>query len=190
MEHSSRNQQLLTSLRQSIVDKPPYMSGTLKLPESFFSLFYKLSKDDDAARSGEPLTLRAKAQSLNTIYSSHHRYVNLVNASPEKLEQLAQACEPASFGLKCKVSSGEMVPKWFSSKLDLFHTGLMNFIRDYLLEGTEATNNIKTELYKLQYSSVQRLQHLLLILRFVQVKGCSSSLTLIRHAATGCLARS
>jgi hypothetical protein len=55
MEHRTRTQQLLTSLRESIVDKPPYISGTLKLPESCFSLFYKLSKDDgDAARSGEP----------------------------------------------------------------------------------------------------------------------------------------
>jgi hypothetical protein len=54
MEHLTRTQQLLTSLRESIVDKPPYISGTLKLPESYFSLFYKLSEDDDAARSGEP----------------------------------------------------------------------------------------------------------------------------------------
>jgi len=41
----SRNQQLLRSLRESIVDKPPYISGTLQLPESFFSLFYKVAID-------------------------------------------------------------------------------------------------------------------------------------------------
>ncbi len=69
MEHRTRTQQLLTSLQDSIVDKPPYISGTLKLPESFFSLFYKLSKDDDAARS-EPLTLNAKGPLLNTFFSS------------------------------------------------------------------------------------------------------------------------
>jgi hypothetical protein len=55
MKHPTRTQQLLKSLRESIVDKPPYISGTLKLPESYFSLFYKLSsKGDDAARSGKP----------------------------------------------------------------------------------------------------------------------------------------
>ena len=44
------NQHLLTSLRESIVDKPPYISGTLQLPDSFFSLFYKSAKDGNAAR--------------------------------------------------------------------------------------------------------------------------------------------
>jgi hypothetical protein len=34
----SRNQQLISSLRESIVDKPPYISGTLQLPNSFMSL--------------------------------------------------------------------------------------------------------------------------------------------------------
>ena len=48
----SRNQQLLSSLRESIVDKPPYISGTLQLPDSCFSLFYrdKTAKDSFAAR--------------------------------------------------------------------------------------------------------------------------------------------
>ena len=50
----TRTQRLLKPLRESIVDKPPYISGTLNLPESNFSLVYKISKDDDA-RSGETL---------------------------------------------------------------------------------------------------------------------------------------
>jgi hypothetical protein len=45
-----QNQQLLTSLRKSIVDKPPYISGTLQLPHSCFSIFYKIAKDGLAAR--------------------------------------------------------------------------------------------------------------------------------------------
>ena len=47
----TRKQEILTSLRESIVDKPPYTSGTLQLPSSCFSLFYKVTKggsDDDA----------------------------------------------------------------------------------------------------------------------------------------------
>src|SRR5579863_4505236 len=43
-------QQLLTPLRESIVDKPPYTSGTLRLPNSCFSLFYKATKDSNNAR--------------------------------------------------------------------------------------------------------------------------------------------
>jgi len=52
MEHHtpSRNQQLLASLRESIVDKPPYINGTLQLPDPCFSLFYKVAKDGPAAR--------------------------------------------------------------------------------------------------------------------------------------------
>ena len=42
----------LTSLRESITRKPPYISGTLQLPSSNFSLFYKVTKDGDAARFG------------------------------------------------------------------------------------------------------------------------------------------
>ena len=54
--HQTHNQQLLTSLRESIVDKPRYISGTLQLPDSFFSLFYRVAKDGNAARfeDGEP----------------------------------------------------------------------------------------------------------------------------------------
>ena len=39
--------------------------------------------------------------------------------------------------------------KCFPSNLDLSHTDLMNIIHGYLLEGTQATNNIEAELYKL-----------------------------------------
>jgi hypothetical protein len=61
MEHPThtRTQRLLTSLRESIVDKPPFISGTLQIPDSYFSLFYKLTKDGLAARFGDPLTLSA-----------------------------------------------------------------------------------------------------------------------------------
>jgi hypothetical protein len=76
------------------------------------------------------------------------------------LEQLAQACEPASFGLKqeCVLGetyrkAGKMDSECFSSTLDLFHTDLMNISHGCLLEGTQSTNNIKTELYKLNVYS-------------------------------------
>ena len=53
----SRNQRLLSSLRKSIVDKPPYINGTLQLPDSCFSLFYKTAKDSPAARfAQDPIT--------------------------------------------------------------------------------------------------------------------------------------
>ena len=51
----SRIQRLLTSLGESIVDKPPYTSGVLRLPKSSFSLFYKVTGEDgNAARFRDP----------------------------------------------------------------------------------------------------------------------------------------
>jgi hypothetical protein len=50
MASSPRIERLLAPLRESIIDKPPYVSGTLQLPDSYFSLFYKVAKDDHAAR--------------------------------------------------------------------------------------------------------------------------------------------
>ena len=95
------------------------------------------------------------------ILLSHHRHINLANATPEKLEQLAQACEPASFGLKQELDvtyreAGEMDSECFSSTLDLSHTDLPNIIRGYLLEGIQSTNNLKTERYKLNIYSTRR----------------------------------
>jgi hypothetical protein len=44
----SRIKQLLASLRESITHKPPFVSGTLQLSPSHFSLFYN-TKNDHAA---------------------------------------------------------------------------------------------------------------------------------------------
>jgi 2OG-Fe(II) oxygenase superfamily len=115
---------------------------------------------------------------LNTLFS-HHRHINLANATPEKLEQLAQVCEPASFGLKkeCVLDetyrkAGKMDSEWFSSTLDLSHTDLMKIIRGYLLEGTQSTNNVKTELYKLNVYSTHLFHiYFYLILRYRPGKG-------------------
>ena len=45
--------------------------------------------------------------------------------------------------------AGKMDSDRFAPILDLFHTDLMKIIHDCLLEGTESTRRIKTELYKL-----------------------------------------
>ena len=52
--HPSRNQQLLTPLRESIINKPTCISGTLPLPASCFSLFYRITEDGPDARFDDP----------------------------------------------------------------------------------------------------------------------------------------
>ncbi|KAI0291799.1 hypothetical protein B0F90DRAFT_1920522 [Multifurca ochricompacta] len=68
----------LAPLKKSIVDKPPYISGTFQLPPSWFSLFYN--------------------------YGDTVKRINLANPTFNELEQLEKACEPASFGRRRKKS--------------------------------------------------------------------------------------
>ncbi|KAF8464538.1 hypothetical protein DFH94DRAFT_395841 [Russula ochroleuca] len=147
METETRTHLLLTSLRESIIEKPPYISGRLQLPASYFSLFYRVAKDGPAAR-----------------------YINLANATPDELEQLTQACEPTSFGKKHEVldgtyrKPGKMDSERFAPMLDPLHTDLMKIIYDCLLEGTQSTRRIKTELHELSvYSTHSIFIHLHLI---------------------------
>ncbi|KAI0258970.1 hypothetical protein BC834DRAFT_974667 [Gloeopeniophorella convolvens] len=123
----------VASLRSSIVYKPPWLGCVLHLSPSCFSLFYKVSKEDRAAR-----------------------YIDLANASPEELEQLSQACERATFGRDQEDVMDEsyrkarkMDPSCFSTPLIPDHTQLMDAVRGYLLEGSHATRKIEVELYKL-----------------------------------------
>ncbi|KAH9986738.1 hypothetical protein BJV74DRAFT_885855 [Russula compacta] len=98
--HLTRIQQLATPLRESIIDKPPYISGSRPLPDSSFSLFYKTTKDGHAAG-----------------------HIDLANATLDELEGLAQAY--------------------------LAQTDLIKIIREDLLEGTQSTRIVRTELSKL-----------------------------------------
>jgi hypothetical protein len=145
---SLRMQRLLKPLRESIVDKPPYISGTLQLPDSCFSLFYKVAKDDHAARFDSPDFSVPKSPLLTFL--SCHRHINLANATLDEVEQLTQACG----------SAGKMDSECYSPMLDLFHTDLVKIIRDYLLEGTKSKEDIKIEPYELNVYSM----HLILIL--------------------------
>lgn len=51
MAHRARIQQLLTPLQESIVNKPPFVSGTIPLQDYNFELYYK---DGEFARFGAP----------------------------------------------------------------------------------------------------------------------------------------
>jgi 2OG-Fe(II) oxygenase superfamily len=72
------------------------------------------------------------------------------------LEQLAQACDAASFGRKNEAvldenyrKAGKMDLESFALPLDLAQTDLIKIVHGYLLEGAPSTVKIKPELYKL-----------------------------------------
>ncbi|KAI0061741.1 hypothetical protein BV25DRAFT_1838889 [Artomyces pyxidatus] len=127
---SSSISEVLKPLRDSIVDKPPYVSGTLPLPAECFSLFYK----KDSAWS----------------------HIDLANATPEQMQELSSACEPASFGLKQENvldetyrKAGKLDSQAFVTPVVPERTSLTNIVREYLLEGKKSSLALSMELYKL-----------------------------------------
>jgi hypothetical protein len=76
-----------------------------------------------------------------------YRHINLANATPDEVEQLTLACEPA----------GKMDSECFSPMLDLFHTDLVKIIRGYLLDGTKLKEDMKIEPYELNVYSMHLL---------------------------------
>ncbi|KAI0276031.1 hypothetical protein BGY98DRAFT_935363 [Russula aff. rugulosa BPL654] len=92
-------------------------TGRLLFPEACFSLFYKVTKDSHDAR-----------------------HINLANVTPDELEQLAQACEPASFGRDKEDVLDETYRK--AGKMKLGHFSLNLDPRVHI------TGNIWAELYK------------------------------------------
>jgi hypothetical protein len=77
-------------------------------------------------------------------------------ATSNELEQLAQACESASFGLSDEDildetydTAGKMDSDLFSTPLVPKQTDLVKVMRGYLLEGAGSARKLKVELYKL-----------------------------------------
>ena len=80
--------------------------------------------------------------------------MNLFHPSPEALERLADACDPATFGINDqdvydesyrkagKLSAGE-----FSTGLDVVN--LIKIVRNNLLRGRQAQKPVRAELYNL-----------------------------------------
>ncbi|KAI0302516.1 hypothetical protein BC826DRAFT_1101412 [Russula brevipes] len=125
--------QLFLPIQKAIIDKRPFVSGTLTLPATNFSLFYKIAREGHAAR-----------------------HVNFTDATSDELEQLAQTCQPATFGRNDKDvmdetyrKAGKMDPELFSTPLVYEYTDIVKIVRDCLLDGTDSLRKLKVEPYKL-----------------------------------------
>lgn len=84
------------------------------------------------------------------------RRINLANASVDQLKHLVEACDLATFGLDQKDVHDESYRKAlkldgsdFATKLDVVRSGLVDSIRNDLLEGDKGRRSISAELYKL-----------------------------------------
>ncbi|KAF7798310.1 hypothetical protein EIP86_009531 [Pleurotus ostreatoroseus] len=122
----------LRHLRNAIVNKPPYRSGTVPVDRDELVVYYSKGEDESARR------------------------INLGTASAASLEHLAKTCDAATFGRNDQdvldVSyrkAGKLDRPNFAVGLDVETSGLMDIVRGQLLEGREAQQSIHAELYKL-----------------------------------------
>ena len=86
--YPTRIEQVFILLRESFLNKPPYISGSLRLPASCFSLFYRTTKDGHNAR----FETKHRRESLTDFM--------LIDISFDDLEQLAQSREPTSLAMQ------------------------------------------------------------------------------------------
>ncbi|KAH7890155.1 hypothetical protein F5I97DRAFT_1801966 [Phlebopus sp. FC_14] len=121
----------LDSLRTCLNVPPPYCSGTCLVPSDKFKLFYEVDSENTSK-------------------------IDLLHATPADLDRLANACQPATFGRNKEAVYDESYRKAlkldttaFAAHFDAESAGLVDIIRQELLEGENDKREIMLELYKL-----------------------------------------
>ncbi|KAK7689985.1 hypothetical protein QCA50_006626 [Cerrena zonata] len=130
MAHGVPTMEQLESLKSALVNKPPYCSGTLRLPAEEYVLYFGKDKIS-------------------------HR-LNFTDVDDDTLNKLAETCDMATFGVNQQDvldesyrKAGKLDSEFFAPKFNFDGSGLRDIIRNDLLEGTKAERNIRAELYKL-----------------------------------------
>lgn len=89
--------------------------------------------------------------------------LELSQASESELENLARACDPATFGVNQEDVLDESYRKAkkldvvnFATKFKLEKSGIMDAVRAALLEGHDSNRQVEAELYKLNVYGEQR----------------------------------
>lgn len=121
----------IAAVREAISKEKPFCTGTYPLTNNAGLFFFR--KGDAAG------------------------WVDLANASDEKLQALLEACEPAPFGVNNKDVLDDTYRKaWkmdnsnFSTRLDVVDTGIVEHVRSKLVDvGHGGQKKIRPELYKL-----------------------------------------
>ncbi|TFK70214.1 hypothetical protein BDN72DRAFT_819242 [Pluteus cervinus] len=115
----------------AIVKRPPFCSGVVGLEAPSSKLFYERQDNSSGLLS-------------------------LASANTAQLQDLTNACLPATFGLDSKDVYDESYRKarkmdveFFATKFDPSDLGIVDLIRKGLLEGPNQTKKIGIELYKL-----------------------------------------
>ncbi|KIM35884.1 hypothetical protein M413DRAFT_324542 [Hebeloma cylindrosporum] len=123
-----------SALKTALADlhKPPYCTGTVPLDSNASILFYRSKSDSDKAE-----------------------ILNFNQPTDSQLDALSQACQPAPFGVdeqdvlnEAYRKAGKMEPSAFSTQFSPSSLGIVELIRETLLQGRSA-KSVRVELYKL-----------------------------------------
>ncbi|KAI0056304.1 hypothetical protein BV25DRAFT_1872847 [Artomyces pyxidatus] len=95
------NPEILKPLRNAIIHKPPYVSGTLCISSDNFLIYYGQASED-----------------------GHARRVDLTKASTQDMDDLVKACQPAGFGLNHENVYDENYRKAGKMDTDAFMTSI------------------------------------------------------------------
>ncbi|KAI0048444.1 hypothetical protein FA95DRAFT_1037194 [Auriscalpium vulgare] len=137
--------EMLQRLRDSIVRKPPYESGTLPVTPKDLILYF-----------GKDTSAQCVPRHMSIPLRAHHPQsrIDFTTPSAAQLGELAKACDRASFGLNSADVIDENYRK--AGKLDAEHFAtllaterLVEIVHNQLLEGEAAQRPLKLELYKL-----------------------------------------
>ncbi|GLB45317.1 putative 2OG-Fe(II) oxygenase superfamily protein [Lyophyllum shimeji] len=125
-----RNFPSLNTTTAAITQKPPFCTGTVSIAQSDADLFYKQGKSAS--------------------------WLNLSTATEDDLQALANACQPATFGMneedvldESYRKAGKMDLHDFAAKFDVNKLGILNRIRAQLLDGADEKKVVNAALYKL-----------------------------------------
>ncbi|KIK15682.1 hypothetical protein PISMIDRAFT_687048 [Pisolithus microcarpus 441] len=134
MVYDRKNYQVLSklcnSVDSSLSSRPPYCAGTCPIPPEKLVLFY----GNDSSKVSR---------------------IDFSSPTPEELDSLSNACQPASFGVNHERvhhesyrKAGEMNIASFATRFSARNAGLILTVRQELLDCNE-NRDIKVELYKL-----------------------------------------
>ena len=138
----------LESLKQALsFDRPPLCSGTISPSSEGLYLYHGMEN---------PKRVRSRCTQGPPSLTPIRRFINFASATPEDLDLLVAACDPATFGRGNEDVHDESYRKAvkmdasnFSVQLDLAGSGLMRIIEDQLLQSETENKYIRAELYKL-----------------------------------------
>ncbi|XP_055332138.1 uncharacterized protein LOC129584061 [Paramacrobiotus metropolitanus] len=127
---SGSSERIIQSMKTIIMDRAPVTYGTCATPTKDFGLFY--------------------------VKAGDAKHLDLHNASAADVEQLARACDAATFGLNKEDvydetyrKAGKMDVGDFAAKFDVERSGILARVKNDLLDGRSSAKAVECELYKL-----------------------------------------